>query len=338
MSCSTCQACGIKEEYYSLAIDNPLYYTQTIGGITRFYEFISLFSEYCENPSCERLGNWQNYTSKEAASVSIALDDQGNYILTVAVNISAQGMHGYTTIPDFGSNYSCSDSLSLTQSATISNNGTGPTNAKLNSLNQNCCACSYSAIYSADNPFEQIPWIQNSDGCGPGFIVCSPNQSYVTLGPIRNTLCLPPNCPNSSSFGVYPPVTINMSKEITAKDFLAQQQKVIDIKKTFSINWSTGLSDPGRTIPNPIEGGRFIRFKPSLSTGSLDKKNLKIEIKNEDCELLETFTRSINASSGPGAEIQVNLAKYAITSDENASWGPNQIGKRIVFQVSETPN
>ena len=185
-------------------------------------------------------------------------------------------MHGYyLPPPDTSSNYTCSDGLSFTQNTTIFNNGIGTTIATLNSFNQNCCACSYSAIYKADNPFEQIPWIQNSDGCGyPSFIVCSPNQSYVTLGPIRNTLCLPPNCPSSSSFWVYPPVTINMSKEITAKDFLAQQQKVIDIKKTFSINWSTGLSNPGRTIPNPIEGGRFIRFKPSLSTDSLDKKNL----------------------------------------------------------------
>lgn len=336
MSCSTCtSACGLKVNYFSTDIDNPLYYTQTIGGITKFYQAILTSTEYCEWPDCERISNWSNYTSEQLAIVSNTIDNQGDYILTVTVKSKMEGMHGYTGPEgNFGSDFYCSDGLSLKQEATIFNNGT--TIATLNSFNQNCCACSYSAIYNADNPFEQIPWIQNSDGCGPGFIVCSPNQSYVTIAPPINTLCLPPDCPSSSSFGVYPPVTINMIKEITPKDFLADQQTVIDIKKTFSINWSTSLTELQRTIPNPNSGGRFIRLKPYLDGNTLDKKPLTVRVKTEDCELLETLQTTVGGflNGFLNQEIQINLAKYAVTPEGNpqSSWGPHQINKKIIFE------
>lgn len=330
MSCSTCiEGCGLKSYYFSTSIPNPLYYSQTINGNTKFYAGISTSLKYCDTPNCEQMGNFVRSIIRKTASVSNTVDDQGNYILTVLVKENDSGQHGYyLPAPDDYSNFTCPDALSFTQEATILNNGTGTTKAKLKFGATNCCDCSYTATYNASNPFEAIEWIQNSDGCGQGFIVCSPNQGYITIGPVE-TLCLPPACPNSSYAG--DDTIINMIQEIKAEDFLKDQQKVIDVKSTFSVDWQNGLGEQGRTIPNPISTGRLVRLKPYLDINTLDKVPVTIEVTTEDCELLETFQTT--ASQFLNEEIKINLAKYAVASEKNESWGPDKINKKVVFKM-----
>lgn len=340
MSCSSCtKLCEVELLFHSSAIANPLYYTQTIGGITRFYEGISKFFRYCEWPGCERIANWSSSIDKTTAKVSYTLDKQGNYILTVFVNDHAQGQHGYKfPLGPSSSDFTCSNGKVFTQTATISNNGTGATEAELSSSVTYCCNCSHSATYKADNPYQGIEWQRGSDGCGgpASYIVCSPNKSYITIGPPRDTLCLPPDCPTSfddSDDGHDRGTIIEMVQEVTAEKFLDAQQKVINIKKKFKVDYSNSLTNAQRTIPNPTSGGRLIRIKPSLSAHSLDKKALQVQVKNENCDTLETISRIVSPSLNE--EIQINLAKYAF-ADENPLWGPAQIDKVVYFQITQT--